>query len=55
MFLGNFNVNLILFFFLFILIFILRGGGGGVSRVLLLHTFYSDILRAVLFWYFICL
>lgn len=52
MFLGNFNVNLILFFFIYLDIYF-KGGGG--SRVLLLHTFYSDILRAVLFWYFICL
>lgn len=53
MFLGNFNVNLILFFFFIYLDIYFKGGGG--SRVLLLHTFYSDILRAVLFWYFICL
>lgn len=52
MFLGNFNVNLILFFFFIYLDIYFKGG---VSRVLLLHTFYSDILRAVLFWYFICL
>lgn len=54
MFLDQLHVKSSCFIFIyFVIYFFLREGG--VSHVLLLHTLYLDIVRAVLFWYFISL